>query len=227
MHLIWLALAWLIYALLHSVLASHACKQWVTRRWPGAMPYYRLGYNLAALLTLLPIAWMTFATEGQWLWRWHGVGAWLANGLALAAVAGFVASSRHYDMDEFLGLRQLRARGSVDPGGFVVSPFHRFVRHPWYCFGLVLLWSRDMNPPTLVSALAITLYFIVGSRLEERKLRAMHGASYEEYARRVAALFPLPGKILSRAEAESLSCPATAPATGDKRKPAEESSPPA
>lgn len=203
MNLFWLALGWLAYAALHSLLAALAVKSWAIGRWPGCAPWYRLAYNLLAAVLLLPLLWATWSIPGDWLWRWTGILAWLANGLALAALAGFWFSARHYDMAEFLGLRQLGERAArVDrPGGFVVSPFHRFVRHPWYFFGLVLVWTRDMNPAWLVSALAITLYFAVGSHFEERKLLALHGERYRRYRARVPALVPLPWKFLGRAEA--------------------------
>jgi len=53
----------------------------------------------------------------------------------------------------------------------------------------------------LVSALAITLYFVLGSRLEERKLIAVHGDTYRRYRAKVPGLLPLPWKRLSREEA--------------------------
>lgn len=206
MELLPLALAWLAYAALHSLLASFGVKARIAARWPGLMPGYRLGYNLVAVVTALPLAWLIHATPGDWLWRWTGLAAWLANGLALAAIGVLFLSSRHYDMDEFLGLRQLREDSpqADRPGGFSLSPFHRFVRHPWYCCGLVLVWTRDMNPALLLSALAITLYFVVGSRLEERKLIALHGERYRRYMARVPGLLPLPWKYLRRAEAREL-----------------------
>ena len=61
-----------------------------------------------------------------------------------------------------------------------------------------------MNAPLLVSAVVVTLYFVVGSRLEENKLVAMHGDTYREYRRRVPGLVPLPWKWLSVAEAAAL-----------------------
>lgn len=203
MNLIWLSAAWAGYALLHSLLASFAVKGWVERHWPQAMPYYRLAFNFFAALSALPLAWMIHAHPGETLWRWSGPWAWLANGLALAAVAGFFVSTRAYDMDEFLGLRQLRdARTQVDRrDGFTLSFFHRFVRHPWYLFALLIVWTREMSEAWLVSASAITLYFTIGSWFEERKLIALHGDAYRRYRTRVAALVPLPGKVLSREEA--------------------------
>lgn len=206
MSLFWLALGWCAYALLHSLLAALGVKAWVARCWPACAPWYRLAYNLLAALLLLPLLRATWTIPGDWLWRWDGIWAWLANGLAMAACAGFYFSTRHYDMGEFLGTRQLHEQAmQVDrKEGFVISPFHRFVRHPWYSFGLVLIWTRDTNPAWLVSALAITLYFIVGAHFEERKLLALHGERYRRYMARVPALLPLPWKRLTAAEAEEL-----------------------
>ncbi|MBI4984621.1 MAG: hypothetical protein HZC24_04565 [Rhodocyclales bacterium] len=204
--LIPLALAWLAYGLLHSALAAPAAKAWVARRWPQGVRYYRLGYNVVAVLALLPVLWLGHALGGAWLWRWTGAAAWLTNALALAAVAGFVWSSRHYDMAAFLGLRQLRATASGADGreAFVISPLHRYVRHPWYFLALVLVWTRDMTAATLVSSLMITLYFAIGSKFEERKLLAAHGDAYRRYMARVPGLWPLPWKTLSAAEAREI-----------------------
>jgi len=126
------------------------------------------------------------------------------NGLALLALACFFVSTRAYDMGEFLGTRQLREHVSDDHQTFTLSGFHRFVRHPWYCIGLVLIWTRNMNESLLVSSLALTAYFLVGSILEERKLVARYGDAYREYMARVPGLIPVPWKFLSTAEANAL-----------------------
>jgi protein-S-isoprenylcysteine O-methyltransferase Ste14 len=204
--LIWIALAWLAYAALHSLLASLAIKHWVARRWPALMPAYRLAFNAFAALALLPVLWLVYGTESEWLWRWTGAGAWLANGLALTAIAGFAVTARAYDMDEFLGLRQWRQRdrGTDDREPFALSAVHRHVRHPWYFFGLLLVWTRDMNGPLLISALAITAYFVIGSWLEDRKLAALHGATFRRYRDRVPGLVPLPWKFLTAEQAREL-----------------------
>ena len=56
----------------------------------------------------------------------------------------------------------------------------------------------------LLSAIAITLYFIIGSRWEERKLIAYHGEIYRRYRQQVPGLIPLPWRYLNRIEAEAL-----------------------
>jgi len=201
-----LALAWLAYFGLHSILASLALKRWVAAHRPALMPAYRLGFNVVATLTLVPIAWLLWRHPGPMLWAWSGWQAWLANGLALATVAGFARSMRVYDGGEFLGLRQLRAgtRTVEDQEAFRISPLHRYVRHPWYFLSLVIVWTRDMNAAMLLSAIVITAYFVVGSRLEERKLIAYHGERYRRYMEKVAGLVPLPWKVLSPEEAREL-----------------------
>ncbi|MCU7958537.1 MAG: hypothetical protein KZQ58_00765 [gamma proteobacterium symbiont of Bathyaustriella thionipta] len=91
-----------------------------------------------------------------------------------------------------------------DQETFKLSPLHHFVRHPWYFFALVMIWTRDMNSLMLVSAILLSLYFIFGSRLEERKLIQYHGKVYREYMNHVPGVFPLPWKILSHAQAQKL-----------------------
>jgi protein-S-isoprenylcysteine O-methyltransferase Ste14 len=206
MDLLWLAFGWVTYGVVHSLLAALTVKSWVTQRWPQSAPYYRLAFNALAVVLVLPLAWATYALPGEWLWRWSGPAAWIANGLALAALAGLWLSAGSYDMGEFLGTRPWREKraDAVEHEGFRISPLHRHVRHPWYALGLVLIWTRDMNTPLLVSAIAVTLYLIVGAWLEERKLVARFGAAYREYCGKVPGLVPLPWKRLSAATAEEL-----------------------
>lgn len=201
-----LALAWVAYFGLHSLLASLGLKRLVAARYPRLMPAYRLGFNAVAVIGLLPVAWLVWRHPGPMLWQWTGWQAWIADGLALAAIAGFVASARDYDSSEFLGLRQWRLRSSrvEDQERFHVRGLHRYVRHPWYFLSLVLIWTRDMDAATLLSVLLISAYLVVGSRLEERKLLVYHGERYRRYMQRVAGLIPLPGRTLSRREAEDL-----------------------
>lgn len=197
---------WLFYFLIHSSLASLRIKRLVAGRWPGLMPAYRLFFNLVALLLLLPPLYLTYHLDGPWLWRWSGPAAWFANGLALLAIALFYWTLRYYDSGEFIGLKQWREQiGSVqDHERFHLSPLHRFVRHPWYFLGLVLIWSRDMNLPFLLTAIVITLYFWLGSKLEEKKLLLYHGSVYQRYREQVPGLLPLPWRYLSRAVAEEM-----------------------
>lgn len=201
--LLFIAAAWLAYGALHSVLASHRFKQAIAVRWPRVMPAYRLGFNLGAILLLVPVLWLTHRYVGAPLWS---MPAWIAWPAVFFSLAGFALSMKWYDGATFLGLRQWRDRIEPDAaqGAFTLSPLHRHVRHPWYALGLLLLWTRELNAAWLVAATVITLYLFIGSRLEENKLIAVYGEAYRRYRQRVPALIPLPGRSLSVDEAEAL-----------------------
>lgn len=205
MRLTEITLAWLAYFAVHSLLASSTAKAAIGIFLPRLMPGYRLFFNLVATLTLVPVLWLVYRNhEANWLWQWHGAWSWLSGGLSSAAIIGLLASTRTYDMKHFLGLRQLGEGNGNTVEKFSISYFHRYVRHPWYSFSLVLIWTRDMNGAVLVSALLMTAYFVVGSWLEERKLIACHGQVYRRYIAAVPGLLPLPWKFLSVADANAL-----------------------
>ncbi len=204
--LMWLIIAWLGYFVLHSVLASLAVKCWVAQHFPEWMPGYRLFFNFVAVVSLAIPLYLTWAIGGETVFAWKDGWQWLGNSLAVVAVIGFFYSLRHYDGSEFLGLRQLKEREQrvEDQEHFCLSPLHQHVRHPWYFFGLILIWTRDMTMAMLVSSVMMTLYFAIGSWFEERKLLRYHGEAYAEYCRRVPGLLPLPWRNLSKEEAREL-----------------------
>ncbi|HSH28417.1 MAG TPA: DUF1295 domain-containing protein [Thiohalobacter sp.] len=202
-----LALAWLLYLALHSLLADARIRRRLETRWPRLRHRYRLFYTLqSSLLILPPLALLVlWYDRGESLWAWRGTAGWLADGLALLALAGAVRATRAYDLAAFLGLKTRSDHANIT--GFHLSPLHRHVRHPWYSLGLVVLWTRDMPPALLVTALCITAYLLVGIRLEERKLIDEFGERYREYRRRVPALIPRPWRRLTLEEARELSDP--------------------
>lgn len=202
-HLLAIVLAWGVYGALHSWFAGTALKARVERRWPALSPAYRLLFNGQALILLIPPLWLTWTYPGAPLWHWPG---WIAWPAVVVAVAGYLWSLRWYDGMDFIGLRQWRNRNNPDGwrDQLVLSPLHRFVRHPWYSLGLLYLWTRDLNAGWLVAVLAVSVYLVVGSRLEEGKLIAVFGESYRRYRARVPGLIPLPWRFLGADEAKDL-----------------------
>ena len=205
-HHIVLIILWLLYFSIHSLLASIRFKKFILNSYPGFMPWYRISFNIIAILLIIPPLFVMARYPGDIVWQWSGNWSYLANVLALLAIAGFIWSLRSYDSTEFFGTRQLD-EGRVDvteKESFKLSVLHRYVRHPWYSLALVLIWTQDMNVAFLISAIMLSLYFILGSRLEENKLTAFHGDQYRLYQKQVAALIPLPWRILSKQKAEEL-----------------------
>ncbi|MCU7796075.1 MAG: hypothetical protein KZQ75_02965 [Candidatus Thiodiazotropha sp. (ex Myrtea spinifera)] len=204
--LILLGLLWIVYFGFHSLFASLWFKTRVAASLPKLMPWYRLIFNTLATILLLPPAVYMWWLNSTPLWQFEGIWNWLRYTLMLLAMAGFVWSLRYYDGREFIGLKQI-AEGQhdiKDQEHLHISPLHRFVRHPWYSLGLLLVWTQEMDPARLVSALLITGYLFVGSRLEERKLKVYHGETYLRYSARVPGLIPIPGRFLTKKEADAL-----------------------
>lgn len=196
----------LAYFVLHTLTASLSMKQWVAGRWPEVMPWYRLAFNALAIILTIPLLVVMFLFPGEILWSWQGIGFYLTSAMAIMALIGFFYSLKHYDLSEFWGTRQLKEDNSsvYDQESFHISPFHRYVRHPWYFFALVLIWTRDVSTVQLLVYSMVTAYFVIGSKFEERKLIAYHGEVYKKYQQKVAGVIPLPWKILSAEQARAL-----------------------
>lgn len=194
-----IALAWTGYGVLHSWLASASLKRNLKARWPAAARAYRLIFNILAVVLVIPPLWLTWAYDGLPVIAWS---PWLAWPATAASVIGYLWSMKWYDGMDFIGLTQLRT--AAGPERFIISPMHRYVRHPWYSLGLLMLWTRDLNAGWLIAAIAITVYLMVGARLEEQKLIAAFGDAYKLYCKRVPSLIPWPGKRLGVQEAAAL-----------------------
>lgn len=189
---------WIAYFVLHSLLASLPVKHYVASRCGQCMVFYRLLFNISAILLLFVPLLVSSFWRSEPLWEWSGTMSWVMNMIALVAIITFGITLKYYDMSEFLGLRQIRDQETAveDQENFQLSPFHHFVRHPWYFLAIIIIWTRSMDVMMLISATAMTLYFIIGSKLEERKLISYHGDIYHRYKQRVPGIFPLPWKYL-------------------------------
>ncbi|MCP3851873.1 MAG: hypothetical protein GY694_16810 [Gammaproteobacteria bacterium] len=196
----------LAYFALHSLTASIMMKQWVAKHWPDVMPYYRLTFNGLALALSIPLLVVLYWFPGESLWQWQGMGFYLTSAIALLAVIGFFYSLKYYDLSEFWGTRQLKEHNTSihDQENFHISPMHRYVRHPWYFLALVIIWTRDVSTVQLLAYSMVTAYFVIGSRMEERKLIAYHGEVYKKYQQKVAGVLPLPWKFMTQDQAKQM-----------------------
>ena len=204
---IWLlAIGLIAFFILHSVLASVFVKQKLEQGSPFIVKYYRLFYNLLAVVLFMPLAFVMRTYSGPVLWSWDPPYSLLADALAVCAILAFIWTLRGYDMLEFMGIRQLSSKNvSVyDQGAMHISTLHRYVRHPWYTLILVMLWTRNIHVAQLVAYSLVTLYFVIGSRLEEKKLIIYYGDAYKQYMKKVPGLIPIPGRHINKQEAQDL-----------------------
>jgi len=189
----WILLAWAVYSALHSWLASSSAKA-LAERWLGlvAHRYYRLFYNLVGALTLLPLLALVALSPDLEISRIAF--PWLALTLLVEGVSvlGLIAGVLQTGALRFLGLAQIT--GSPDFGGpskLEVRGLYRYVRHPLYLFGLLIIWLLPlMTWNILAFNLGATVYILVGIQFEERRLLKEFGQAYADYQRRVPMLIP-------------------------------------
>jgi methanethiol S-methyltransferase len=205
-HPAWSALALdgallLAFAAQHTVMARAGFK----RLLPA--PAERSTFVLASSLLLAALFgwWQPVPTV---IWHvaapWSAV-IWSAVIWSVYAVGWVVVVGSTFMVDhaDFLGLKQayrhLRGDGYREPA-FKARWLYAWCRHPMM-LGLVLtFWATPrMTVGHLFFAVAGTGYIAVGIRFEERDLRARFGAEYREYADRVPALLPWPGRTRQHA----------------------------
>ena len=189
----WILLAWALYGALHSLLASSSAKALAERRLgPSVNRYYRLFYNLVGTVTLLPLLALVVLSNDLEISRIAF--PWLALTLLVEALAalGLLAGLLQTGVMRFLGVAQIT--GSPDFGGpskLEVKGLYRYVRHPLYLFGLIILWLVPlMTWNILAFNLGTTIYILVGIQFEERKLLKEFGQAYADYQHRVPMLIP-------------------------------------
>jgi methanethiol S-methyltransferase len=189
----WVLLAWALYGALHSWLASTSAKTLAERRLgQGVLRYYRLFYNLVVTLTLLPLLALVVLSPDLEISRISF--PWLALTLLVEALAavGLLVGVLQTGALQFLGLAQVSAPpGNGAPPKLVISGLYRYVRHPLYLFGLLIIWLLPlMTWNILAFDLGATLYILIGIQFEERKLLKEFGQAYADYQRRVPMLIP-------------------------------------
>jgi methanethiol S-methyltransferase len=189
-----LVVFWVGWCVLHSLLITPAITGRIQNRWGRYFAYYRLGYNLFSLLTLIPLWSYTKSLSGlkgvHGSWPYSPVQALIA----LLGLAAFVAGGRAYDLPFFLGFRQIkdsRATSLLSASGPLKSSgILGMIRHPWYAGGLLFIWAQKMDRPILIMSLILSVYFIVGALVEERKLTRIYGQVYRDYQQEVSMFFP-------------------------------------
>ena len=75
------------------------------------------------------------------------------------------------DLWHFAGIRQLIEPESDVPAQMITTGLYQWVRHPLYTGGILLIWFMPVMTVNLLTLFIIlTLYLIVGAKLEEQRL---------------------------------------------------------
>jgi len=179
---------------MHSLLISRSVVSFFKGILQQRFAYYRLYYNIFSFITLLPILKYQFSLSEIVFWDWPGFWLLLKIALYITAFIMFYGGYRVYDMHYVLGLKQIREfseEAQTEPIPFRTSGLLEYIRHPWYSGGILLVWGFGyISDVSLVIKVILTAYFIIGTKLEEKKLVAEIGEPYRQYCRRVPMLIP-------------------------------------
>ena len=188
----WIAGAIVIWGVAHSWLASLGVKAFVHRKFgEGVGRVYRIAYNILAVISFVPILLLVRSLPDELLYSVPSPWAYLMiAGQALGVILA-VVTLLQTDAASFAGLRQI-VEGDKPPR-LVTGSFYRWMRHPLYLFGLIVLWLTPwMSFNMLIAYVSLTVYLLVGAAFEERKLVREFGTAYEEYKSHTPMILPLP-----------------------------------
>jgi protein-S-isoprenylcysteine O-methyltransferase Ste14 len=185
-----LVFLWILYALIHSLLAAAKVKlvfEKVSRRF---FRYYRLAYTILATATLLFILYFQYSFSSPALinpkaLRYISLVIFLLPGLIIMMISilkYFKLLSGVRTLYQAKPSKELRQEG-----------IHNYVRHPLYLGTLLFIWGLFFIFPVLnnlIAVVIITVYVLIGIRLEEKKLLIEFGNLYADYISRVPMLVP-------------------------------------
>lgn len=183
----------------HSILASNKLKKKLVEEIGDKIAFYRLFYNVVSLITFYLIYELS---PKPGLIIYDLVYPWdiVIFIVQLFALIGFFGAASAVNIWEFLGIAQIKRyyRGEYDikelderyqlkkTGAF------KYSRHPIYLFSILFLGLRPvMSFFYLVFFICLSLYFIIGSIYEEKKLVELFGNEYVQYQKSTPRLIPI------------------------------------
>jgi len=171
-------------------MATPLCKRYGAILLGSQGRYYRLLYSLFAFLSLGAVLALQFSIKSPALASFPLLKYLAGLVIGLPGVALMILSIRKY----FLNVSGVKVIFGEDKGPVLeLTGIHTYVRHPLYLGTLAVLWSVFLFFPllnNLIACLAITVYTLIGIRLEERKLLRTFGQQYADYCRRTPMLIP-------------------------------------
>lgn len=183
-------LSWSLYFFIHSVLASNAVKNKMYQALPAFKRYYRLAYNLLAVLLLAPLLAYTSSIHEPLLFE-HVVLKITGYLFSISGLVCMYIAFSSFNIKEFMGLEQYTEKSTRS--ALVVNGLYKIVRHPLYFSTIILMLGMVLISPTIhfiLLSLLVLIYLIIGSRLEEKKLIDEFGEEYIEYRKKVKGLIP-------------------------------------
>jgi len=188
----WLILLVVLWGIVHSIMASLKFKAFL-EKWleTTLMQFYRLFYNIFSVISFIPILWLMRVLPDRTLYQISAPWLYLILLVQVFAALGLAVGFFQTDLWDFAGLRQVIGPPVEGESRLVISGFYRYMRHPLYTFGLLVIWLTPlMTVNILVVYIALTIYIVIGAYFEEKKLLRDYGEVYAEYQLKTPMLLP-------------------------------------
>ncbi len=194
----WILAAGAIYGLIHSLLASNKAKDLAAGLFgEGSRKFYRLFFVALAVPTTLIYVGLVFLLPDRLIYIIPYPWVVITLLLELAALVGLLLALSQTGTLDFLGLWPLLRKGLPQPEEkLITSGVYGYMRHPIYTFTILFLFLAPRMSWNLLSfSISATLYMLIGSIFEEKKLRRQFGEDYRQYAAKIPGFIP---KIMRR-----------------------------
>jgi methanethiol S-methyltransferase len=189
-HHIILAILWIIYGVLHSVLAATTVKKWAQHTLHIPPAYYRILYTIFAFVSLALLVWFQLSLRIIEVFPTSLFSFFAGLLIGIPGLVLMAVCIRKYFFS-LSGLRSLFVENAKQP--LEITGIHRFVRHPLYLGTFLFIWGLFLVLPQLsllISNAIIMGYTLVGMGLEEKKLIRDFGQDYRRYQEKVPRLIP-------------------------------------
>lgn len=185
-----LSFAWLLYGAIHSLMASNFFKAFMLKISGEKFRFYRLLYNAIAFTSLILVLYLQFSTEKAILWQVSDYEQVIGKFICVFGVIFIATALQGYDLSEFSGIG---FKKNNEPQELKTDGLLQYVRHPIYFGILLLVWGffiSDALTRSLSTAIAVTIYLLIGIYFEEKKLILTFDEQYKAYQKQVAMLIP-------------------------------------
>jgi protein-S-isoprenylcysteine O-methyltransferase Ste14 len=195
MDYMFVASLWIAYCALHSYLISIGFTNLMIRLLKNYYAFYRIFYVLISLILLVPLINFTAKSDTRIIIAYDYPFSIVRYILIMGALFMFFwAFFFNYDFLSFFGVRQMlnfrKGKGKNTSEEIRRNGLLGIIRHPMYFALILYLWCQTFRVMDVVINIVLTIYVIIGTKLEEKKLVREFGDTYIKYQQEVPMLIP-------------------------------------
>ncbi len=182
-------LYFLIFTIIHSALATDYIKNKAQRLLGERYRFYRMIYTVISIPALTPAFFLWIKYSGSTALV-YSIPYWafpLIITVRALALGIFAYASYQTDILGFAGLKPTHEKTIL-----ITNGAYGIVRHPLYASGILFLITKmEMSQLDLITVLLVSIYFIIGAYIEERRLLSVFGDEYPKYCQQVSMFIPV------------------------------------